>query len=64
MYCVFIGSGNAFHRFGCLDNRLPVVLAEMIKALNVIGQHQEACSDFRPVPSKSRIHAMLRHTLT
>ena len=64
MYRVFIGSGNAFHRFSCLDNRLPIVLAEMIKALNVISQHQEAGGEFRPVPGKSRIHAVLRHTLT
>ena len=64
MYRIFIGSGNTFHRFGCLNDRLPVVFAEMVKALNVIGQHQEASGNFCSVPGKSRIHAMLRYTLT
>ena len=63
VYRVFFGCRDAFHRLGRLDGGLPVVLAEMVETLDVIGQHQETGGDFRAVSGKSRIHAMLRHTL-
>ena len=63
VYGVLTDGGDACYRRSRLDNGLPVVLAEMIKALDVVGQHQKPRRDFRAVSGKGCVHTVLRHAL-